>query len=104
MASWWGPTLNTVYADDQGHIGYQAIGYIPLRQADSPGSLAGGQHEWQGFVPFDQLPSALDPANGILATANSRITPDGYPYPLTLGWARPIATNASGSGSPERTI
>jgi penicillin G amidase len=25
----------------------------------------------------------------LLATANSRITPDGYAYPLTLGWASP---------------
>jgi len=40
-------------------------------------------------VPFDQMPSAEDPVNGILATANSRVTPDGYPYQLTLEWAAP---------------
>ena len=26
MSQWWAPTLNVVYADDQGHIGYQAVG------------------------------------------------------------------------------
>jgi len=90
LGTWWAPTQNVVYADDQGHIGYQAVGDIPLR----PGGLAGvpitdNQHEWQGFIPFDQLPTALDPPDGILATANSRVTPDGYPTPLTLEWADP---------------
>lgn len=89
-SQWWAPTLNVVYSDDQGHIGYQAVGYIPSR----PGGLAGtpitdSQHEWQGFIPFEQMPSAYDPPDGILATANARVTPDGYPTPLTLEWAEP---------------
>ena len=90
MSQWWAPTLNVVYADDQGHIGYQAIGHIPQR----PGGLVGIPiadqiHEWQGVVPFPSLPSSLDPPSGILATANSRVTPDGYPTPLSLEWASP---------------
>jgi penicillin G amidase len=90
MSQWWSPTLNVVYADDQGHIGYQAIGRIPLR----PGGLMGvpitdTAHEWQGVIPFATLPSSLDPPGGILATANARITPDGYPTPLSLEWASP---------------
>jgi penicillin G amidase len=90
LAQWWAPTLNVVYSDDQGHIGYQAVGYIPSR----PGGLAGvpiadNQHEWQGYIPFEQMPSAYDPPDGILATANARVTPDGYPTPLTLEWAEP---------------
>jgi penicillin amidase len=90
MSQWWAPTLNVVYADDQGHIGYQAIGHIPQR----PGGLVGVPitdqiHEWQGVLPFPSLPSSLDPPSGILATANSRITPDGYPTPLSLEWASP---------------
>jgi penicillin amidase len=90
MSQWWAPTLNVVYADDQGHIGYQAIGHIPQR----PGGLVGipiadQVHEWQGVLPFASLPASLDPSGGILATANSRVTPDGYPTPLTLEWASP---------------
>ncbi len=42
--------------------------------------ITDSNHEWQGYIPFDRLPSTLDPANGIIATANSRITPDNYPY------------------------
>jgi penicillin G amidase len=90
VSTWWGPTLNMVYADDQGHIGYQATGAMPLRPNGLSGvPIADRQHEWQGYVPFDALPSTLDPATGLIATANSRITPDGYAYPLTLAWASP---------------
>ena len=90
LGRWWGPSLNVIYADDQGHIGYQAVGFIPIRDGGiSTVPVAAGTHEWQGFVPFDQLPSAEDPVNGILATANARIAPDGYPYQLTLEWAAP---------------
>ncbi len=96
LSEWWGPTQNVAYADDQGHIGYQAVGFIPIRAAGpsgvpivETGTAADSEHEWQGFVDFNQLPSVLDPDNGILATANARITPDGYPYPLALNWASP---------------
>jgi penicillin amidase len=35
------------------------------------------------------MPNALDPPSGFLATANSRVTTDASPYPLTLEWADP---------------
>jgi penicillin amidase len=33
LASFGGPSLNLIYGDDQGHIGYHAIGRIPIRGA-----------------------------------------------------------------------
>ena len=96
VSTWWGPTQNMAYADDQGHIGYQAVGLFPMRPAGpsgvpivESGTPADGEHEWQGSLPFEQLPSVLDPDGGIVATANARITPDGYPYPLALNWDEP---------------
>ncbi len=96
VSQWWGPTQNVAYADDQGHIGYQAVGLFPMRPAGlsgvpivETGTAADSQHEWQGYLPFAQLPTVLDPENGIVATANSRITPDGFPYPLALNWDEP---------------
>ncbi len=93
LSSWWEPTLSVVYADDQGHIGYQAIGFLPQRAGGLQGfpiaANASGAGEWTGFLPFDQLPSAFDPEGGLLATANSRVTPDGYPYQISLEWANP---------------
>jgi penicillin amidase len=96
LSQWWGPTQNVAYADDEGHIAYQAVGLIPVRPAGpsgvpivETGTAADSEHEWQGFVDFNQLPTVTDPDTGILATANSRITADGYPYPLALNWAAP---------------
>jgi len=96
VSAWWGPTQNMAYADDQGHIGYQAVGLFPMRPGGlsgvpivETGSAADSEHEWHGYIPFAELPSVLDPDSGIVATANSRITPDGYPYPLALNWEAP---------------
>ena len=89
------PGQNVVYADVDGHIGYQATGMIPIR-ADGDGSVPvpgdDDVHEWTGYVPFDQLPSVYDPPSGIIATANGRITPDGYPYLLSMEWMAPYRT------------
>jgi len=89
------PGQNVVYADVDGHIGYQATGSIPIR-AGGDGSVPepgdDDSHEWTGYVPFDQLPSVYDPPSGIIATANGRITPDGYPYLLSIEWIAPYRT------------
>ncbi len=97
FASYGGPSQNLVYADDQGHIGYHAIGSIPIRGslasptpiASVPTDALDPAQEWVGSIPYDKLPQAGDPANGFLATANSRVTADDYPYPITLDWAAP---------------
>ncbi len=47
------------------------------------------KQEWTGYIPFDQLPQVFDPADGVVETANARITPDDYPYPVTLDWGDP---------------
>jgi acyl-homoserine lactone acylase PvdQ len=41
---------------------------------------------WSGYIPYDALPSVLDPPSGILVTANARITPDDYPYFIANDW------------------
>lgn len=90
LATWNWPTQNLVYADDQGHIAYHAIGRIPIRPAGlMPIPVADVGHEWQGYIPFDSLPNSFDPPSGFLATANSRVTTERSPYPLTLEWAEP---------------
>jgi penicillin G amidase len=92
LSTWWAPTQNVVYADDQGHIGYQAVGYIPLRPNGLAGvPIADQQHEWQGFIPFDQLPSVFDPPDGVLATANARVTPNPNPAVAPVAGA-PVPT------------
>ena len=90
LAQWCWPAQNLVYADDQGHVAYQAIGSVPLRPAGIAGvPIEDSTHEWQGYIPFDQMPHAVDPPSGFLATANSRVTTPESPYPLTLEWIDP---------------
>ena len=95
LSTWDWPTQNVVYSDDQGHIAYHAVGRVPLRPAGLAGvpiqDASGSQskHEWQGYIPFDRMPSAFDPPSGFLATANSRVTTDSTPNPLTLEWLDP---------------
>ena len=95
FSTWVAPGQNVVYADVDGNIGYQATGRVPIRAAGDgslPVSGADNAHEWTGYVPFDKLPRAFDPPSGILATANGRITPDGYPYSLSVEWGPPYRT------------
>ena len=86
------PGQNVVYADVDGNIGYQATGHIPIRAKGDGGlpvSGADDAHEWTGYIPFEKLPSIYNPASGVIATANARITPDGYRYSISAEWEAP---------------
>jgi penicillin amidase len=89
------PGQNVVYADVDGNIGYHTTGRVPIR-ASSDGSLpvsgADDAHEWTGYIPFDKLPSIYNPASGVIATANGRITPDNYPNSISAEWEAPWRT------------
>ena len=82
------PAQNLVYADRDGHIGYQAPGMIPIRQSGNDGYLPAegwrADDDWTGdYVPFEGLPSVLDPEDGFVVTANQAVTDPDYPYHLT---------------------
>jgi penicillin G amidase len=85
MRTWECPGQNMVYADVDGNIGYQATGLHPIRRrGDGTVPVPGwtDEYEWDGFVPFDDLPWSENPPEGFLATANQKIHDDSYPYLL----------------------
>jgi penicillin G amidase len=86
------PSLNFVYADVSGHIGYYAAGEIPIRKTGD-GSLpydgSSDQGEWINAIPFGKLPHLFDPPSGIIVTANNRVVGADYPYFITRDWAQP---------------
>jgi penicillin amidase len=89
------PGQNVVYADVDGNIGYHTTGRVPVRAAGDgslPVSGADAAHEWTSYIPFDKLPSVYNPSSGIIATANARITPDGYPNSVSMEWEAPWRT------------
>lgn len=87
-----GPGQNFVYADVDGNIGYHAAGLLPIRKnyaGDVPVDGASGNYEWQGFIPFDQLPASFNPAGGLIVTANQNPFPRDYPYRVNGNFASP---------------
>lgn len=73
---------NFVCADDQGNILYFAPGDVPIRKGTPYLPLDGssGGSEWTGYIPYSELPHALNPAKDYVATANNRPAPTSYPY------------------------
>jgi penicillin amidase len=89
------PGQNVVYADVDSNIGYQTTGRVPIRAAGDgslPVSGADDAHDWTGYIPFDKLPSIYNPPSGVIATANGRITPDGYRNSISIEWEAPWRT------------
>jgi penicillin amidase len=90
-ARWKLPTENLVYADVDGNIGWVAAGLMPLRSWSGLLPVPGdGTYEWQGFLPFSELPMAYNPASGLIVTANNNILPPAYDKPLNYDWADPF--------------
>ena len=80
------PTLNYVYADRQGNIGYTLAGKIPIRpEVPSLLPVEGWRksNDWRGYLPFDQMPRVYNPPEGVIATANNAITDASYPHYLS---------------------
>ncbi|TAM57846.1 MAG: penicillin acylase family protein, partial [Chloroflexota bacterium] len=89
LANFDAPAQNVVYADVDGHIGYQMPGRIPIRNAGD-GSLPvpgwTGAYDWSGYVPRDQLPFLYDPPSGIIATANNATVDSRFPIFIGDAW------------------
>ncbi|MDE3193436.1 MAG: penicillin acylase family protein [Chloroflexota bacterium] len=76
---WRDVSLNAVYADVGGTIGYQMVGEVPRRPQEAPlprDARSAGAGWLTGPMPFDDLPHAADPAAGVLVTANNRPASD----------------------------
>ena len=98
------PAQNMVFADSDGNIGFIVPGRIPIRKAGDgqmPTSGASGDHDWSGFIPFDNLPRAFNPPAGHIATANNKIVPDDYPYLITMDWDAPYRIERIEAGLAE---
>jgi len=89
------PQQNLVYADMDGAIGFVAAGRVPVRKRNNP--LLGlapapgwdERYDWDGLIPFEELPHDLNPVSGKIVTANQKVTPPGYPHWITSGWFPP---------------
>ncbi|GEK08659.1 penicillin acylase family protein [Pseudoalteromonas peptidolytica] len=86
------PSLNFLYADKNNNIGYQAVGKIPQRQnGEGQFPLPGwnSTNQWQGYIPFRELPMSFNPEKGYIVSANNKIVGSEYPYFISHDWAPP---------------
>lgn len=84
LRDWAVAVFNFVYADKAGNIGYQMAGRLPVRGRITYGFRDANNpaDQWQGYIPFDGLPSSYNPARGYVASANQRIVAPDYPHPI----------------------
>ena len=91
----WGPGQNGIYADVDGNIGYIMAARVPIRKrghGEIPVPGENDDYEWTGYVPFEQLPQALNPESGLIVTANARVVGPAYKPYLTDRWEEPYRT------------
>ncbi len=78
------PAQNLLYADVDGNIAYQSPGKLPIRAEGLVGDLPIpgwlSENDWQGFVPFEDLPYTINPSSGYIITANQSVHPE-QPWP-----------------------
>jgi penicillin amidase len=81
--------LNFVFADSAGNVGWRVSGKVPIRSAGS-GTMPvvvesedEWQDNWQGWIPFDEMPHRQNPPRGWLGTANHYTVASDYPYYFT---------------------
>lgn len=86
LSRWTDRVNNYPYADIHGGFGYALKGLIPIREAvNGWGPVEGwtGEHEWQGYIPDNELPRSRNPETGWAVTCNQRVVGEDYPYFLT---------------------
>lgn len=90
MRSWVDPVNSFVFADVQGDIRYLMRGKVPQRSSANrwlpvPGWT--GEHEWEEYIPFGELPRAKSPETDYIVTANNRIAGSNYPHYIAFDYA-----------------
>ena len=99
MREFTAPHQNVVFADREGHIGFVAPARLPVRRPENeamgrvpvPGWDA--KYDWQGFLPYEEMPAVADPPGGTIVTANNKITPPGYKPFVSVDWFPPYRSD-----------
>jgi penicillin amidase/acyl-homoserine-lactone acylase len=69
------PSVNYIYADEKGNIGYVYNGEFPVRKEgfDWKHTLPGDRSDliWTGYLPFDRVPQLWNPKSGLVFNSNN---------------------------------
>ena len=86
------PGQNIIYADTMGNIGWRPAVYIPIRKKGSSLIPRPGEdptYDWEGYVPFEEMPFIYNPEKGFIVTANNKTIGNNFPYYISGLWADP---------------
>ena len=86
------PGQNIIYADVHGNIGWRPAVFLPIRKEGSsliPRPGHNSEYDWDGRVPYKEMPYLLNPKKGYIATANNKTIGDTFPYYISGLWADP---------------
>ena len=86
------PGQNIVYADIEGNIGWRPAVFVPIRKEGFSMVPRPGwdkSYDWNGKVPYEEMPFLYNPPKGFISTANNRTIDDKFPYYLSGLWADP---------------
>ena len=79
------PAQNMNFADTSGNIAIQTGGRFPVKwqyQGRTVGDGRDPHYDWNGYIPYEQNPYALNPERGFLSAANQDPVDETYPYYL----------------------
>jgi len=82
------PQQNIAYADVRS-IGLSMPAQVPIRRSGDGADITRGwtgDHDWTGFVPFEELPHVADPEAGMIVNANNRVVGPAYPHFISRFW------------------
>ncbi|MCI5081151.1 MAG: penicillin acylase family protein [Saprospiraceae bacterium] len=83
------PAQNFVFASKDDDIALKINGRLPIKAQGQGRFIQEGNRSanaWSGFIPKSQIPAALNPEQGYLASANQRSTGPDYPYYYNAGF------------------
>jgi len=83
------PAMNFIYTDNQDNIALIGAGNLPMRKRTESifRQSWNPEHDWQQWIPFDELPGEINPDRGYVANANNRVADDTYPFYIGRFWA-----------------
>jgi penicillin amidase len=82
-------SLNFVYADTAGNIGYRMSGLLPIRPVENetlPVAGSTSAHEWKGYVAQSAMPRLYNPSDDMIVTANNQIVDENFGQYVSTDW------------------
>ena len=110
LKHWDSPMQNVLYADIYGNIAIRSTGFLPIRSAGHGMGMLDGSteaYQWEGRVPFEELPYSFNPERGYLTSTNQQPADSTYPYYQGYDWGpgyRSLRIDALLSSKDQHTV